>query len=619
MCGICGIYKKNGLSDGHIGIIQDMMTVLHHRGPDDSAYHKELGIILGFVRLSIVDLELGMQPMQNEDKTVTVVCNGEIYNYKELREDLLAKGHIFHTDCDIEVLSHLYEENGVDFIKKLNGQFAIGLYDSKKDFLLLARDHVGIAPLFYTQVDGTFVFASEMKSIFEYPGVEKKIDMTAMDQMISFPGIIAPRTIFQKIYSLESGHYLIIKDGDVKDYEYWDLLYDKEDIYSTEDEAAEALRAELEKAVRYRLNASVPVGFYISGGLDSSIIAALINMVGQETVRHSFSIDFTQRDISERKYQQMVQKQVHSIHHERIFGISDIVSNLRDVIYYSESVLKETYNTASYVLSGLVHENDMKVVLTGEGADELFGGYVGYKFDKMRASMGAQRASQLTKEDMEINKFLWGDPYFTYEKNHGSFAAEKRKLFSKDVAESLEKFDCTKFPVLNTSKLEHMDLLQKRSYIDFKMRLSDHLLSDHGDRMALGHSVEARYPFLDINVIETAMKIPSEYKLKGFDEKYILKKIAKDIIPEEIIKRPKFAFVAPGSSEILKENDSYIDEIMDYDRIKSQGIFNADYVEMLKEQYIQPDFKLNLPYDSDMLIIVMTTGILLDVFKVAGV
>ncbi len=595
-----------------------MMKVLVHRGPDDAAYHTEPGVTLGFVRLSIVDLNGGMQPMQNEDGMITAVCNGEIYNYRELRDELKQKGHVFHTECDVEVITHLYEEYGVDFIKRLNGQFAIGLYDRKNDLLFLGRDHVGIAPLFYSQMGETFLFASEMKSILQYPGIRKEIDMTAVDQMLSFPGIIAPRTIFQGIYSLESGHYLTIQNGEIRKQEYWDLLYDKEMVYKTEDEAAEALSAELKNAVRYRLNASVPVGFYISGGLDSSIIASLINMVGNETVRHSFSIDFTQRDISERKYQRMIQKQVHSIHHERLFSISDIVSNLKNAVYYSESVLKETYNTASFVLSGLVRENNMKVVLTGEGADELFGGYVGYKFDKMRASMGAQRESQLTKEDMEINEFLWGDPYFTYEKNHGAFAKERKKLFSNELKTEIHRFDCTQVQVVDTKCLEHMDLLQKRSYLDFKMRLSDHLLSDHGDRMTMGNSVEARYPFLDINVMEIAMRMPSEFKLKNFDEKYILKKIAKDIIPQDIIKRPKFAFVAPGSSDILKQKDEYIDSIMSYERIKKQGIFDADYVEVLKTQYMQPDFKLNLPYDSDMLIIVMTMGILLDVFEIDG-
>lgn len=619
MCGICGIINKTDDIQNYAEIMQQMMKVLTHRGPDDAACHTEPGVLLGFVRLSILDLETGMQPMQNEDGTITAVCNGEIYNYRELRAELREKGHCFHTECDIEVITHLYEEYGTDFIKKLNGQFAIGLYDRRNDLLFLGRDHVGIAPLFYTQCGGSFLFASEMKSLLQYPGVRKEIDLTAVDQMMCFPGIIAPRTIFRDISSLESGHYLTLQRGRLTKHEYWDLLYDKDITFRTEEEAAEALRAELEKAVKYRLNASVPVGFYISGGLDSSIIASLINMVGSETIRHSFSIDFTQRDISERKYQQMVQKQVRSIHHERIFGISDIVSNLKDAVYYSESVLKETYNTASYVLSGLVHENQIKVVLTGEGADELFGGYVGYKFDKIRAAMGSKRASELTGADMEINEFLWGDPLFTYEKNHGSFAEQRKKLFSRAVAEQLDSFDCTKVPVVDTGRLAHMDLLQKRSYLDFKMRLSDHLLSDHGDRMAMGHSVEARYPFLDVNVMETAMRIPSEFKLSGFDEKHILKRIAKDIIPPDIIKRPKFAFVAPGSAEILRQKDPYIEEILSYEKIKQQGLFDPDYVEQLKQQYKQPDFKLNLPYDSDMLIIVMTMGILFDVFQVDGV
>lgn len=618
MCGICGIYDRVENSLDNSAVIQNMMKTLTHRGPDDARFLVDEKVTLGFVRLSIMDLQDGMQPMYNEDQSIVTICNGEIYNYKELRAELKEKGHVFHTECDVEVISHLYEEHGPQFIKRLNGQFAICVYDRRKKELFLGRDYVGIAPLFYTKVGDSLIFGSEMKSILAYPGVDKTLDITALDQMVSFPGILAPRTIFKHIKSVESGHYLLIKEEEIQNCEYWDLNFDGVMEEKTEQEHIACLEEALRQAVKYRLNASVPVGFYISGGLDSSIIAGMINKEPTDCLRHSFSIDFMQKDISERKYQKMVRSFVKSNHHERLFGTDDIVSNLKDVIYYSESVLKETYNTASYVLSGLVRDNDMKVVLTGEGADELFGGYVGYKFDKMRQQMGQKRSAELSEEDRRINHFLWGDEFFTYEKNHGAFDEQKLKLYSKTLADSFQEFACTSFPVVDVKKLEHMDLLQKRSYLDFKMRLSDHLLSDHGDRMAYAHSVEARYPFLDLNVIETAQTIPSELKLKGFTEKYILKKIAKEYVPEQIINRPKFAFVAPGSTELLKSGDEYISDILSYETIKRQGIFNPDYIEQLKIQYSQPGFKLNLPYDSDMLIIVITMGILMDVMNVSG-
>lgn len=616
MCGICGIIERNGASCGSKQVIQSMMDKLTHRGPDDNGYIVQDNVTFGFVRLSIIDLNSGMQPMFNEDESIVVICNGEIYNYKELRRGLIERGHHFKSQCDVEVIPHLYEEQGIDFVKSLNGQFAFALYDKKTKTLYCARDHVGIAPMFYAVHNNNFIFASEMKALMEYPGIEKKIDLTSLDQMISFPGILSPRTIFKGIHSLESGHFIKVTDQGIENYEYWDLDFSDEKEEHGEDYYIQNLNEVLTKAVEYRLNANVPVGFYVSGGLDSSIIASLIQRISSGVLRHSFSIDFAQKNISEKKFQYMILDQIKSIHHEAVFNIEDIIGNLKNAVYYSESVLKETYNTASFVLSKLVHDAGIKVVQTGEGADELFGGYVGYKFDKMRSIMGNTSGIDLTSEDKAINERLWGDPNFTYEKNHGAFKQMKYQLYSDNIKGEMSTFECTNEPVVRTDKLKGLDLLQRRSYLDFKMRLSDHLLSDHGDRMAYANSVEARYPFLDKNVIEFAARIPSEMKLKGYEEKYILKKMAEGIIPQKILKRPKFAFVAPGSADILKYQSEYITDMMSYDTIKKQGIFDADYVEDLKRQYMSPGFKLNLPYDSDMLIIVMTTSILMNTFNV---
>lgn len=619
MCGICGMFDMSGGKRIDKSILENMTGKLLHRGPDASGYYVNDNIALGFARLSIIDLETGMQPIFNEDETMLVLCNGEIYNYRELRKELVEKGHKFRTNCDVEVIVHLYEEYGADFVNELNGQFGFVVYDIRQNRLLCARDHVGIAPFFYTVVDNLFIFASEMKAILEHPCVKREVDMVAMDQILTFPGVVSPRTLIKNISSLENGHYMVVQDSNLRNVEYWDLVYYKNgelEYEKNESYYIEKLDELLTQAVRYRLHADVPVGFYISGGLDSSVIASKISQIDNSSNRHSFSIDFTDRTISEAKYQRMMAQYVNSIHHETMFGFDDIAKRLKDAVYYSEAALKETYNTASLALSESVRKKDIKVVLTGEGADELFGGYVGYKFDRIRQSQPKKTDAETLLEN-KLREKLWGDEDFIYEKNHHSYTETKRGLYSRTVNEVYQDIDCVNYPLINKSRIENIDTLHKRSYLDFKLRLSDHLLSDHGDRMAYGNSVEARYPYLDKNIMEFARLVPPNLKLKEFNEKYILKKLAEKIVPSEIIKRPKFAFVAPGSPELLQSNVEYINDILSYDLIKRQGFFNPDEIEKLRSRYSQKGFKLNLPFESDLLIMVITFGIFLDKFKMS--
>ncbi|MDR1158048.1 MAG: asparagine synthase (glutamine-hydrolyzing) [Oscillospiraceae bacterium] len=616
MCGICGVWDARGGARAWTDVVDDMVSALRHRGPDDRGVSVYGGVTLGFARLSIVDLRTGMQPMTSEDGSVVSICNGEIYNYRALRQELAGRGHVFRTQCDVEVIPHLYEEYGIDFLKRLNGQFAVALYDMRRGALYCARDPLGIAPLFYTQLGGVFLFASEIKALLRYPGVPRRIDLTALDQVLTFPGVVSPRTMFQGICSLPGGQYLRLDGEGLALSEYWDLTFDAGGETREESYYSERLDALLSQAVRYRLNADVPVGFYVSGGLDSSIIAAKVGALGGDVARHSFSIDFARKDISERLYQKLVTRRVRSIHHERIFGTDSILEHLKKVVYHSESALKETYNTASVILSELVRAAGIKVVLTGEGADELFGGYVGYKFDKMRRMSGVDPSC--SDEDRALNERLWGDPLFVYEKNHASFMEKKRALYAARLREAMHEFECTASPPVDVQRLRRLDPLQKRSYLDCKLRLADHLLADHGDRMAYANSVEARYPFLDLEVVNFAACVPSELKLKGLDEKYILKKMAQAYVPPEILKRPKFAFVAPGSADILRENDEYIMDLLSYETVKRQGFFDPDAVERMKRTYSAEGFTLHLPYDNDMLIIVITLGILLDIYRISG-
>ncbi|NOU63268.1 asparagine synthase (glutamine-hydrolyzing) [Paenibacillus sp. LMG 31461] len=617
MCGICGYFDLKDANRIDTETVHRMLKSLHHRGPDDTGYHIDRNLALGFTRLSIIDLEGGKQPLYNEDRSITLICNGEIFNFKELRVDLIEKGHSFQTNSDVEVILHLYEDHGVNFLTRLNGQFAFALYDSKKKIMFCARDQCGIAPFYYTVAQDIFIFASEIKAILLHDAVERRVDLTGLDQIMHFPGMVSPRTLFHNINSLEGGHYLLIDfENGVIDKEYWDLRYPKEgelEYIHHEKDYIEELDDLLTNAVRYRMQADVPIGFYLSGGLDSSLIAAKIHAINSGGNRHSFSIDFTDRNISESRYQRLMAKKINSIHHEILFDFDDIGKRLDKVIYHSESALKETYNTACLALSEAVRANNVKVILTGEGADELFGGYVGYRFDQMRK--GKELFSSHPKEK-EIRYKVWGDEEFLYEKNHHHYSEFLQSLYSDEVNAVYDDICCLNHPVINPDRIKGIDLFHKRSYIDFKLRMSDHLLSDHGDRMALANSVEARYPFLDPNVIDFARRAPVNIKLKAFKEKFILKKIAQGIVPDEIIHRPKYAFVAPGSPALLKREKELLGDILSYETIKKQGYFNPNTVEKLKNQYIQDDFKLNLPYDNDMLIIAITFGLFLKQFNI---
>jgi asparagine synthase (glutamine-hydrolysing) len=615
MCGFAGSVDMRRERKVDEGVLVKMTDKLVHRGPDSAGYFIEGGLGLGFRRLSIIDLETGDQPLFNEDRSVVVVCNGEIYNYRELRAALVLKGHTFRTEGDVEVLVHLYEEEGVAFINKLNGQFSFVLYDRKEQRLLLARDHFGINPLYYTVVDDVLIFASEIKAILEHPAVERRVDLTGLDQIFSFPGIVSPRTMFQGVNSLKSGHYLLAGSrAEVR--EYWDLDYPgigEIEYKRTEDYYVDKLRNHFERAVAYRLQADVPVGFYLSGGQDSSMIAAMIRRLSPDLQRHSFSIGFTDKEINEREFQRMMAKIADSVHHEIIFDWSEIASRLTDMIYHCECPVKESYNTCSLALSEAARKAGVKVILTGEGADELFAGYVGYRYDQS-GNRKARKHDLETILEEEMRVKLWGDRNLFYEADYYPLREIKTAIYSERANELYPEFDCVNFELVNKERLRGRHIIHQRSYLDTKLRLADHLLSDHGDRMALANSVEARYPFLDIELAEFAREIPPDLKLHNFTEKYILKKVAADLIPKQIIRREKFGFRAPGSPYLLQQKVEWINDLLSYERIKRQGYFNPDTIENLKSQYSQEGFKLHPHLEIDLLMMVLTFGILTDLF-----
>ena len=320
MCGITGIYDLNRANRVNAEVLKKMTETINHRGPDDSAYLIRENLGFGFKRLSIIDLEHGKQPFYNKDQSVILICNGEIYNYKELRNELINKGYKFSTQCDVEVIVHLYDEYGIDFVSRLNGQFAFALYDTRCRALFLVRDHFGICPLFYTKVDDLLLFGSEIKAILKHPLVKRKVNTTALDQLFCFPGVVSPTTFFENIISLKPGHYLKVQNNEISIHEYWDLMYplESEEIeQKPESYYVDRLEELLLQSVRYRLNSDVPVGFYLSGGLDSSLVGALMKKVNPDFRYKSFSIGYPSAEDmihDERKYQQLMAKDLNSLH-----------------------------------------------------------------------------------------------------------------------------------------------------------------------------------------------------------------------------------------------------------------------------------------------------------------
>jgi asparagine synthase (glutamine-hydrolysing) len=591
-----------------------MTATLHHRGPDNRSSLERDGLAFGFCRLSIVDLVTGDQPISNESGTIHVICNGEIFNHQELRRQLEARGHVFRSRSDIEVIVHLYEEQGDELVHSLNGQFGFAIFDETRRRLLLGRDHCGIIPVFYTVANGNLVFASEIKTLLCFPEVERKVDLTGFDQLLSLPGVISPRTLFQGIQSLPPGSLLTAEGGEITVREYWDLRFPKESeaVYDrTPPEYQEELKETLAQAVRVRLQADVPVGAYLSGGLDSSLIVGLIAAHGQPM--DTFSIDFTDSAFSEGKFQRLMAERIRFPHHEIRFGSEEVLRCLSDVVWHAETPLKESYDTACYALSAKVQDRGVRVVLSGQGADELFAGYAGYRFDAFRRAGRSRPAMSL--EAARLEETLWGDPGFVYEKPQLAFREVKKRLFSARVEAQYDSFDFSRQGVVDRDKLAGLHILHRRSYLDFKLRLANHLLADHGDRMALAHSVEARFPFLDIHLLDLVTRIPPALQLHNFEEKYLLKKVAEEYVPREIIRREKFPFSAPGSPALLQSGAGWIEDLLSRERIDREGYFDADEVERLKKLYKTPGFRLNIPYEDDLLMVVLSFNLFKDRFQ----
>ena len=607
MCGIAGILYPDSVSEESI---TKMVSTLHYRGPDETGIYVDSDIALGHCRLSIVGLDDGTQPICNEDGTLWIVYNGEVFNYPELRDDLQKQGHQFTTGTDTEVLIHLYEQHGKDCLSMVNGQFAFAIWDSRKKELFLARDRVGIRPLYYHQSGDKFLFASEIKAILVDPAVPREIDPVALHQIFTYWTTLTPRTSFKGVFELPPGHYQIVKNGVIIEQKpFWSIPYYSPDnrFAGTFKDAVDEVKSLLIDAIRLRLRADVPVGAYLSGGLDSSIITSLISRQFNNRLR-TFSIGFQEAAFDETPFQQELVKCLGTDHSELLISNHDIREYFPAVIRHCEKPLLRTAPVPMFLLSKMVRDNHFKVVLTGEGADEVFGGYDIFKEGKIRqfwsrfpdsvsrprlleklhpyifndparSRMMLQKFYSVTSEDI-------ADPFFSHRlrwKNTG----KNQMFFSDQMLEQIFSSYSPEQELLQRlpDDFSGRDQLAKAQYLEMDIFMSNYLLSSQGDRVAMGNSVELRVPFLDYRVIDFAAKLPPSWKIKGLNEKHILKKAFQDIIPAGIISRPKQPYRAPIREVFFSGTSDYVEELLSDDYLRKAGYFNPTKSRHLVNKY----------------------------------
>lgn len=601
MCGIAGICNLEGSKPISAEAILKMTNSLSHRGPDEVGIYLDDSVGLGHTRLSIIDLAGGSQPIRNEDGTLWIVYNGEIFNYLELKEDLVTRGHRFYTSTDTEVILHLFEENGPLSLNQLNGQFAFAIWNAKSKEMFLARDRVGIRPLHYTIRDQNLIFASEIKSIFMNENVPRRIDPIAMDQIFTFWTTLPGRTVFQGIHELPPGHCMQVRNGEVRTWKYWDLPFSSGDnqIDWPVEKLCEEIHDLLNDAIRIRLRADVPVGCYLSGGLDSSAVTTLVRNNFNNQLR-TFGIRFEEGAYDESKYQDCIVAALKTEHTDIRATNNDIGRIYPDVIWHCEKPLLRTAPVPLFMLSNAVRTNGFKVVLTGEGADEVFGGYNIFRETLVRKFWSRRPESRLRPlligklypyifNDSRLKHTLQAffahgienteDPFFSH-RIRWENTSKLKAFFSSDVKASIGLYSGYEELKENLPEsFKSMDALSKAQYLEMQVFLSNYLLSSQGDRVAMAHSVEIRLPYLDYRIIEFMGRVPPKWKIRGLKEKYLLKKGFQGILPDMILNRPKHPYRAPIVQSLLSdENTVGSDDVMSQESIGKAGLFDADRV-----------------------------------------
>jgi asparagine synthase (glutamine-hydrolysing) len=599
MCGVAGIIDFKGRSNT-VSTVSSMLRSINYRGPDESGIYHSPCATIGNVRLSIIDLSSGQQPLSDPSGRFWIVFNGEIFNFKELRVELEAKGCRFKTQSDTEVLVQFYALYGKDCLSKLNGQFAVAIWDKQEEELFIARDRVGIRPLFYNITDGVFSFASEIKAIFQQESVSRELVPESLSQVFTFWTTITPATPFKNILELSPGHFLVFNRNGLRTEKFWQLNFAATKINLSLNEAAEQFDEIFSNAVRLRLRADVEVAAYLSGGLDSSATVSYIKKI-EPGVLNTFSIGFTEKDFDESGYQQEAVRYYDTNHRSVTCSPKDIADLFPRVVWQSESPLTRTAPTPMLILSKLVRDNNIKVVITGEGSDEILAGYDIFREAKIRRFWALQPGSRLRplllkkiypdiphlrESNPNILKMFFGyklgetdNPFYSHllrwnNSNH------IKKHFSADLKGTLADYSpLDELYRLLPEEFDSWDPLAKAQWLETTIFMSGYLLSSQGDRMGMANSIEGRYPFLDYRVIEFCAGLPAEYKLKGLNEKYLLKKVMKGNIPESILKRPKQPYRAPIKSVFLSENPpEYVREMLSETYTRKAGIFDYESV-----------------------------------------
>jgi len=577
MCGIVGHCRLAGAASAPApDVIERMLGAVRHRGPDGTGTHFDPTVGLGHARLSIIDLEGGAQPLANEDKTVWVTFNGEIFNHVELRRQLIGRGHRFRTHSDTETIVHAYEDLGPRCVEELNGDFAFALWDAHKRRLVLARDRMGVRPLYYTVHDGVLVFASEIKALLRFPGIEARLDPVALDQCFTFWFPLAPRTPWAGIQELPPGHVLVAERGRITLERYWKLEYPSIDGSDrgpapdrrAEGEIAEELEALLIDATRIRLRADVPVGAYLSGGFDSSATTALARLFPGAGLR-TFSVAFESAEFDESDYQRQVVQALQTDHTSVRCTREDIAARFPDVVRHTERPVLRTAPAPLYLLSRHVRASGFKVVVTGEGADEVLGGYDIFKEAKVRRFWARRPGSRwrplllarlypylqgVQQQTLPYLKAFFGaglertdDPLFSHLPRF-RLTSRAKAFYSPALRSALSGYDAME--ELRDSlpaEFAAWHPLSQAQYLETAYLLPGYILSSQGDRVAMAHAVEGRFPFLDHRVVELAARIPPGLKLKGLREKHILKRAVGKYLPKAIAERPKQPYRAPES------------------------------------------------------------------------
>ena len=597
MCGICGIYNAQSGEPVSAEILAHMTNSISHRGPDDSGSYVEGSLGLGFARLSIIDLSGGHQPMSNETGDIWLVFNGEIWNYKQLRKELLEKGHQFRTNSDTETIVHAYEEYGVDCIARLHGMFSFAIWDAPRRRLLLARDRAGKKPLDYTQVNGNLLFGSEIKSLLYHPDVKRKADTQALADFLSVRYVPGPATLFANIYKVLPGHWLLYENNTLREECYWDYTFGQTENRPVE-EYMQGIRQHVHRAVEERMIADVPVGTFLSGGIDSSIVTGIMSQLTNQPIQ-TFAVGFDEEGYSELPYAKLAAEHFGTEHHELIVKSSDLAAYWPLLTWHRDEPVSEPSDLGVYLISKLARKY-VKVVLSGEGGDELFAGYPKYVVDWMARYY---HILPIPIRDSVITPLLDQLPYSMRKLKiaarnlsqpvpqrwmswFGIFNGQLKEKILSDFTKASINIDSSRVFQRWLSTNPQRDNLSSMLYLDTKIWLPDNLLMK-GDKMTMAASLEARMPLLDYQLTEYAASIPSNVKVKPFRAKYLFKRTFADFLPEAILTRKKMGFNVPTGMWFREGQRNLITQLLLSERARDRGYLNDVFVAKLLRDHLE--------------------------------